>query len=140
MTEPGPRPYEQPYGQPYAQPVERPRQVLLAAVIGFGLSGLCVLVSIAALLSDDEISEQLTGSRSATGAVVFAALLCAAMYVVPAVFVLQRKRWARIMLIIVAVIGFAGGLLSFPGGLLGAAVHVIVLIAMLQQSTRAWFR
>ena len=113
--------------------------MLLAAVIGFGLSGLCVLVSVAALLSDDEISEQLTGSRNATGAVVFAALLCAAMYLVPAVFVLQRKGWARIMLIVVAGVGIAGGLLSFPGGLLGAAVHVIVLITMLKRQTRAWF-
>lgn len=135
VTEQGPGPYQ----LPSAQTVERPRQVLLAAVIGFGLSGLCVLLSIAALLSDDEISEQLTGSPDATGAVVFAGLLCAAMYLVPAVFVLQRKRWARVMMIVVAAIGIAGGLLSFPGGLLGAAVHVIVLITMLQRQTRAWF-
>lgn len=136
MTEQGPRPYE----SPYAQPVERPRQVLIAAVIGFGLSGLCVLVSIAALVSGDDISEQLTGSRTATGAVVFAGLLSAAMYLVPAVFVLQRKRWARIMMIVVAGIGIAGGILSYPGGLLGAAVHVVLLVTMLQHPTRAWLR
>lgn len=139
MTEQDPGPYHLPFGQARV-PVARPWQVTVAALIGFGLSGLCVLLSIAVLMiGGGSISEQLTGSANASGAVVFAGLLTAAMYLVPAVFLLQRKGWARIVMIVVAVVGIAGGLLSLPGGILGAAVHGLLLVTMLQQPTRDWF-
>jgi uncharacterized membrane protein len=141
-----PGPYQAPGGYGFGRQIPvpsgaRPRQVTIAAVIAFGLSGLCVLLSVAVLLIDDgsEISDQLTGSADAAGAVVFAGLVSAAMYLVPAVFVLQRKNWARVMMIVVAAVGIAGGMLSLPGGILGAAVHGVLLAVMLQQPTRTWF-
>jgi hypothetical protein len=140
VTEQGPGPYHLPFGQAQV-PAARPWQVTVAALIGFGLSGLCVLLSVAVLTIGDGsgISEQLTGSADASGAVVFAGLVSAAMYLVPAVFVLQRKGWARVMMIVVAGVGIAGGLLSLPGGILGAAVHGLLLVTMLQHPTRDWF-
>lgn len=136
-----PGPYQGPgFGQ--TVPVgTRPRQVTIASVIAFGLAGLCGLLSVVVLLGDTgaEVSEQLTGSADAAGAVVFAGLLSAALYAIPAVFVLQRKNWARILMIVIAGLGITGGLLSLPGGLLGAGLHGVLLATMLQSPTRQWF-
>jgi hypothetical protein len=44
-----------------------------------------------------------------------------------------------VMMIVVAGVGIAGGLLSLPGGILGAAVHGLLLVTMLQHPTREWF-
>jgi hypothetical protein len=127
-------------GSPSA-PSTRPRQVTAASAIAFVLGGLSVLLSAAVLLTEagPEISETLTGADDAVGVIGFAALLSAAMYLVPAVFVLQRKSWARIMMLVVAGIGIAGGVSALPGGILGLALHSVLLAMMLQRPTRAWF-
>jgi hypothetical protein len=119
----------------------RPGQVTAAAVICFGLGGLTVLMTIAVLVTPagPQVSETLTGSADAVGMVGFAALLTAAMYLVPAVFVTRRAGWARIALIVVAVLGMAGGAMSLPGGILGLGVHTALLALMLQRPTKDWF-
>ncbi len=113
----------------------------MASSIAFVLGGLSVLLSAAVLLTEagPEISETLTGADDAVGVIGFAGLLSAALYLVPAVFVLQRKSWARIMMVVIAGLGIAGGVSSLPGGVLGLALHAVLLAMMLQRPTRDWF-
>jgi hypothetical protein len=66
-------------------------------------------------------------------------VLCAALYIVPALFLRKRRGWARIMVIVLAAFGIVGGLTSLPAGILGLAVHVALLVMMLQQPTKTWF-
>lgn len=152
-----PGPYLGPGGRGFGQPsdpgpvahpafgayaaVPRPRQVTAAAVICFALGGLTVLMAVAVLVTPagPEVSETLTGSEDAVGLVGFAALLTAAMYLVPAVFATRRASWARVALIVVAVLGMTGGAMSLPGGLLGLGVHTALLALMLQRPTKDWF-
>lgn len=152
-----PGPYLGPGGRGFGQPSDagpagpmahraygarpRPRQVTAAAVICFVLGGLSMLMTAAVLMTSagPEVSETLTGSDDAVGLVGFAALLTAAMYLVPAVFATRRASWARVALIVVAVLGMAGGAMSLPGGLLGLGVHTALLALMLQRPTKDWF-
>jgi hypothetical protein len=125
----------------FRAPVARPREVIVSAVIAFALGGLCALISIVVLLtpSGADVSQTLTGKDGSQGVVGFALLVSVALYVVPAVFVLQRRPWARILMIAVAGLGITGGVMSLPGGILGLAVHVVLLVSMLKPTTRAWF-
>lgn len=126
---------------PQADPRPRPGQVTAAVVICFVLGGLTVLMTLAVLVTPagPEVSETLTGSEDAVGLVGFAALLTAAMYLVPAVFALRRTGWARVTLIVVAVLGMTGGAMSLPGGMLGLGVHTALLALMLQRPAKDWF-
>src|SRR6266508_306038 len=141
-----PGPYLAPRGfgspaVPSPPPFARPRQVVVSAVIAFGLAALSGLVAVVVLLTPQgaELSQTLTERDDAQGLVGFAALVSVALYVVPAVFVLQRRPWARILMIAIAGLGIAGGVVSLPGGVLGLGLHAVILAAMLQPSTRAWF-
>jgi hypothetical protein len=128
-----------PYGyQP--GPVAPPKQVTIASVISFGLGGLCILLGLFALTSaGEEIAETLTGDAGARGLVVAVILICGAAYILPAIFIRKRRPWARIMLIVVAALGIMGGVSALPGSLLGLALHVALLVMMLQQPTKLWF-
>ena len=44
------------------------------------------------------------------------------------------------MLIAVAAMGIAGGIMALPASLLGLAVHTTLLFLMLQRPTKLWFR
>ena len=122
------------------RPVVAPKQVTVAAVISAGLGAMCLLLAVLALTSaGGQISEVLTGSRGNAPVAVAAALVCAVAYLVPAFYVRKRHGWARYVLIAVAAMGIAGGLMALPASLLGLAVHVILLILMLQRPTKLWF-
>jgi len=126
---------------PSYRALPRPGQVTAAAVICFVLGGMTALLTVAVLVTPagPEVAETLTGSADGVGLVGFAALLTAAMYLVPAVFVTRRANWARVTLIVVAVLGMAGGAMSLPGGILGLGVHTALLALMLQRPTKDWF-
>ncbi len=135
-----------PYPQapnPYAyQPITAapPKQVTIAAAISFGLGGLSVLLGLFSLTSaGEQISEILTGSSGSQSVVVVAILISAVAYILPAIYVRKRRPWARTMLIVVAAIGIAGGLMALPGSILGLAIHATLLILLLQQPTKLWF-
>jgi hypothetical protein len=135
-----------PYPQqpsPYAyQPITPapPKQVTIAAAISFGIGGLSVLLGLFSLTSaGEQISEILTGSPDSQGVVVVAILISSVAYILPAIFVRKRRPWARTMLIVVAAIGIAGGLMALPGSILGLAIHATLLILLLQQPTKLWF-
>jgi hypothetical protein len=138
-----PNPWGQPQN-PYAyQPVQTapPKQVTIASAISFGLGGLCVLLGLFSLTSAGaQIAETLTGSPDAQGVVVVAILLSSVLYILPAIFVRKRRPWARVMLIVVAVIGIAGGAGALPGSLIGVGLHAALLVLMLQQPTKLWFQ
>jgi len=124
-----------PYG-----PVAPPKQVTIAAIISLGLGVMSLLLAGLALTSaGEQISEVLTGTKDSQGVAVAAAVICAFIYILPAIFVRKRHTWARTMLIVVAAIGIAGGLVSLPTGLLGLAIHGTLLFLMLQQPTKLWF-
>lgn len=117
-----------------------PKQVTVASVIAAGLGAICLLLAGLALTSaGDQISQVLTGSRGNTPVAVAAALVCAVAYVVPAVYIRKRCTWARYMLIAVAAMGIAGGLMALPASLLGLAIHAALLTLMLQRPTKLWF-
>ncbi|WP_350280322.1 hypothetical protein [Kribbella sp. HUAS MG21] len=140
----GPGPYSGMFGavpETYGPPTAAPRQVTVAAVISAGLGAMCLLLAgLALTAAGDQISEVLTGSRDKTALAVGAVLVCAAAYVVPAIFLRKRHAWARYVLIAVAAMGIAGGVMALPASLLGLAVHATLLILMLQRPTRLWFQ
>jgi hypothetical protein len=120
--------------------VAPPKQVTIASVISFALGGLCILLGLFALTSaGEEIAETLTGDAGARGLVVAVILICGAAYILPAIYLRKRRPWARIMLIVVAALGIMGGVSALPGSLLGLALHVALLVMMLQQPTKLWF-
>lgn len=122
------------------QEVVVPKQVTVAAVISAGLGAMCLLLAGLALTSaGGQISQVLTGSRGNTPVAVAAALVCAVIYLVPAFYIRKRYAWARYMLITVAAMGIAGGLMALPASLLGLAIHVALLTLMLQRPTKLWF-
>lgn len=140
---PGPNAWGHP-GTPYAYqagPVAPPKQVTIASVIAFGLAGLSLLLALFAFTSAGEsMAELMTGDPGNQGVVALAAVLSAALYVAPAVYVRKRRPWARTMLIVLAALGIAGGLGALPGSLLGMAIHVVLLVTLLQQPTKLWFQ
>jgi hypothetical protein len=81
----------------------------------------------------------LTGSKGARNLVVGVVLACGVAYILPAVYLRKRRPWARIMLIVVAAFGIAGGAAALPGSIFGLALHVTLLVLMLQQPTKLWF-
>ncbi|MGC4937234.1 hypothetical protein [Kribbella sp. DT2] len=143
--QPGAQQPGNPWGQPAPYgyqpgPVAPPKQVTIASVISLALGGLCILLGLFALTSaGEEIAETLTGDAGARGLVVAVVLICGAAYILPAIFLRKRRPWARIMLIVVAALGIMGGVSALPGSLLGLALHVALLVMMLQQPTKLWF-
>ena len=139
----GPGPYSVLFGSApdtYGYQTATPKQVTVASVIAIGLGALCLLVAALTLTSaGDQISEVLTGSRGNTSVAVAATLICAVVYLVPALYLRKRRAWARYVLIAVAAMGIAGGIMALPASLLGLAVHATLLILMLQRPTRLWF-
>jgi hypothetical protein len=124
----------------HSYPVDPPKQVTIAAVISLGLGAMCLLLAVLALTSAGaQVSEVLTGSRDNASVAVIAALVCAVVYVLPAVYLRKRRPWSRYMLIGVAAIGIAGGVMALPAGILGLALHGALLILMLQTPTKLWF-
>jgi hypothetical protein len=118
-----------------------PKQVTIASAISLGLGGLCILLGLFALTSaGEQIAETLTGSRGTQGLVVGVILVCAVAYILPGIFVRKRRRWARIMLIVVAAFGITGGVTALPSSILGLALHITLLVLMLQPPTKHWFQ
>jgi hypothetical protein len=138
-----PGPYSGLFGAAPDAPTYRsgpPKQVVIASVIAIGLGVLCLLLAVLALTSaSDQISEVLTGSPGNAPVAVAAAMVCAFLYLVPALYLRRRHAWARYVLIAVAAMGIAGGLLALPSSLLGVAIHVTLLVLMLQRPTKLWF-
>jgi len=109
-------------------------------VIAIGLGVMSLLLAGLTLTSaGGPISEVLTGSRGNVPAALAMALVCAALYLVPAIYLRKRRPWSRYLLIGLAAIGIAGGVMSLPAGILGLAIHGPLLVLMLQQPTRLWF-
>ena len=57
----------------------------------------------------------------------------------PAIYLRKRRAWARYLLIGVAAMGIAGGVMALPSSILGLAIHITLLVLMLQQPTKLWF-
>ncbi|WP_329004217.1 hypothetical protein OHA18_12525 [Kribbella sp. NBC_00709] len=124
----------------YSYQLTPPKQVTIASVISIGLGAMCLLLAVLTLTSaGGQISEVLTGSRDNTPVAVAAAMICAFIYLVPALYLRKRRRWSRYMLIAVAAMGIAGGLMALPASILGLAVHATLLTLMLQRPTKHWF-
>ena len=75
----------------------------------------------------------------AQGTVVAVILASAVLYIVPAIYLRKRRAWSRYLLIGVAAIGIAGGLMALPNSILSIAIHSTLLFLMLQQPTKLWF-
>lgn len=140
-----PGPYSGAFGQnPYASaqvPVAPPKQVTIASTISLALGGLCVLLGLFALTSaGTDIAKVLTGDPSAKSLVVGVILCTSVAYILPAIYLRKRHRWARTMLIVVAALGIAGGITALPASLLGLALHGTLLYLMLQEPTKRWLQ
>ena len=147
----GPGPYggPGPFGQrpnPYAYqpaPTAPPRQVTVAMVICLVLGGFCAIFGAWALTASEAdiagLLPTVEGGTVTPPMLAVVGLLCAALYIVPALFLRKRRRWARIVVIVLAVFGILGGLTSLPAGVLGLAVHVVLLSMMLQRPAKTWF-
>lgn len=117
-----------------------PKQVTVAAAISIGLGVLCVLGGLFSLTSAAApMAEMLLGSKDATGWLFVVFLLCGVAYILPAVFLRKRRNWARNLMMVVATFGIAGGVTALPGSILGLAIHVTLLVLMLQGPTKTWF-
>jgi hypothetical protein len=112
-------------------------------VICLVLGGFCAIFGAWALTaSEADIAGLLPTVKGGTVTprmLAVVGLLCAAFYIVPALFLRKRRRWARIVVIAVAAFGIVGGLTSLPAGVLGLAAHVVLLSLMLQRPTKTWF-
>ncbi|WBQ05831.1 hypothetical protein [Kribbella sp. CA-293567] len=133
------------YGQnPYSyapDPAAAPKQVRIAAAISLALGTLCVLLGLFTLTSAGaEIANVLTGDPSAKGLVVGVILVSSLAYLLPAIYLRKRRRWARTMMIIVAALGIAGGITALPASLLGLGLHGALLYLMFQEPTKRWFQ
>lgn len=131
-----------PYGQ-WASDV-RPREVTIASVMCFVLGGFAAFLALFAAFSSAEdvaaVMPNLEGAADITpGVLAVASGLCAALYILPAVFVRRRRRWARTMIIVLAGIGIVGGLSALPVGILQLAVHGTLLAMMVRRPTKTWF-
>ncbi len=139
----GPGPYSGLFGavpDTHSYQATTPKQVTVAAVISAGLGAMCLLLAALALTSaGGQISEVLTGARGNTPVAVAAAMVCAVVYLVPALYLRKRRPWARYVLIAVAALGIAGGAMALPASLLGLAIHITLLTLMLQSPTKRWF-
>ena len=137
----GPAEYGGVYGAgAYRDHANPPKQVTIAAFISLGLGAMCVLLAAIALTSaGEQVSEVLTGSKDNQGVAVAAALICALVYMLPAIYLRKRRPWSRYLLIGVAAMGIAGGVMALPASILGLAIHSALLILMLQQPTKLWF-
>lgn len=140
-----PGPYDGAFGQnPYSSlpgPAAAPQQVKIASTISLALGALCVLLGLFTLTSaGSEIANVLTGDPSAKGMVVGVILITSVAYILPAIFLRKRRRWARTMLIVVAALGIAGGITALPASILGMALHGTLLYLMLQEPTKRWFQ
>jgi hypothetical protein len=123
--------------QQYARP---PKQVTIAAVISLSLGTMCILLAGLAFTSaGEQIAEIVTGSKDAQGMVIAVILACAVAYIVPAIYLRKGRAWSRYLLIGVAAVGIAGGLMALPNSILGLAIHGTLLFLMVQQPTRLWF-
>jgi hypothetical protein len=117
-----------------------PKQVTAAAAISLGLGVLCVLGGLFSLTSAAApMAEMLMGSEDAKGWLFLVFMLCGVAYILPAVFLRKRRNWARNLLMVVATFGIAGGATALPNGILGLAIHVTLLVLMLQAPTKDWF-
>lgn len=136
-----PGPYGGVYGTgAYSYQANPPKQVTIAAVISLGLGALCLLLAALAVTSaGEQISEVLTGAKDNQPVAAAAALVCAVLYTLPAVFLRKRASWSRYLLIGVAAMGIAGGVMALPASIIGLAIHVTLMVLMLQQPTRLWF-
>jgi hypothetical protein len=137
----GPATYSGRYGAAaYTQPVNPPKQVTVAAFISLGLGAMCVLLAALALTSaGEQISEVLTGSKDNQRTAVAAALICAVVYTLPAIYLRKRRPWSRYLLIGVAAMGIAGGVVALPTSIIGLAIHITLMVLMLQTPTKLWF-
>jgi hypothetical protein len=128
------------FGSQSNQSARPPKQVTIAAAISLGLGIMCILLAGLAFTSaGEQIAEIVTGSKDAQGTVVAVILACAVAYIVPAIYLRKRRAWSRYLLIGVAAIGIAGGLMALPNSILGLAIHSTLLFLMLQQPTKLWF-
>lgn len=126
-----------PYSQLQTGP---PKQVIIASVISLALGALCILLGLFSLTSaGEQIAETLTGSKDSQNLVIVVVLICSAAYILPAIFLRKQRPWARTMLIVVAAFGIAGGVTALPGSILGLALHIALLVLMLQTPTKLWF-
>ncbi|MEU4190346.1 hypothetical protein AB0E69_00455 [Kribbella sp. NPDC026611] len=117
-----------------------PKQVTVASVISLGLGAISVLLAVLAMTSAGrQISDVLTGSPDNAPIAVAAAAVCAVLYLLPAIFLRKRQPWARRLLIGVAALGIAGGVVALPSSILGLAIHATLLVLMLQHPTKIWF-
>jgi hypothetical protein len=124
----------------YRHEANPPKQVRIAAIISLSLGAMCVLLAAIALTSaGQQVSEVLTGSKDNQGVAVAAALICAVVYLLPAIYLRKRRAWSRYLLIGVAAMGIVGGVLTLPASIVGLAIHSTLLILMLQQPTKLWF-
>ncbi|MFB6725403.1 hypothetical protein ACFCV3_34810 [Kribbella sp. NPDC056345] len=129
------------FGAEYYEENRPPRQVTVATIVVLGLGVLYALLGLMALTSaGDPISEIVTGAKGSSAVVVVVAWVGAVLYIVPALFLRKGRPWARLVIMAVAVLGVIGGLVAFPTGLLGAAIHAALLVLMLQTPTKDWFR
>jgi hypothetical protein len=126
-----------PYPSVYARTA--PKQVAIASVISLGLGALCVLLAALTVTSaGEQISEVLTDSKDNQPAAVAAAMFCAVLYTLPALYLRKGRPWARYLLIGVAAMGIAGGIMSLPAGVLGLAIHLTLMVLMFQTPTNIW--
>jgi hypothetical protein len=112
-------------------------------VICLVLGGFCAIFGVWALTASEAdivgLLPTVEGATVTPRMLGVVGLFCAALYIVPALFLRKRRGWARIVVIVLAAFGIVGGMTSLPAGILGLAVHVALLSTMLQRPTKTWF-
>ncbi|MFC0627238.1 hypothetical protein [Kribbella deserti] len=122
-----------------AQPTRPPRQVVVASIISVIIGVMSLLGALVAMTSAGAEMAATLGQPDAAGMLPVLFLICGLVYIVPAIFLHKRARWARIVLMVVAALGVLGGILSLPASIIGIALHIGILVMMVQPPTKQWF-
>lgn len=112
----------------------------MASIIAVVLGVMSLLGALVSMTSAGAEMAKTLGQPEAEGILPLVFAICGLIYLVPAIFLHRRARWARIMLMVVASLGVVGGILSLPASIIGIALHVGILVMMTQQPTKDWFR
>lgn len=111
----------------------------MASIIAVVLGVMSLLGALVSMTSAGAGMAETLGQPEAAGILPLVFAICGLIYLVPAIFLHRRARWARIMLMVVASLGVLGGILSLPASIIGIALHVGILVMMTQQPTKEWF-
>jgi hypothetical protein len=135
---------------PAPAPTARPGLVTAAGVIGIVYGAFAALAGVILMFASAVIAgvvQQFIGADlTALGAGLFIALgvvlvVLGILYILLNLQVLKGRNWARIVVLVFAGLGALGGLPGLArGAIVGFAIDVFIIVALLVPASSAWFK